>query len=496
MNSELESYSFIDPAEVRPEAEASWSETEPGWPEAEAVWPPADSVQAESEPGRIEDGTQPELRSDGLPTPNAPSTMAEAGIAESTVEHLILKHLFYKGEAMGRELSNSLGLKYSVIEPMVDVMKRNHLITAKRSMGMGNMSSVFVLSEAGRKLAQQYIEVNSYAGAAPVNLDEYCELVRMQRHEPGWLNKESLDHAYRHMVVSEDILSQIGPAVNSGKSFLIYGQPGNGKTFLAEALFNINTTPIYIPYALECQGQIIQVYDPLYHEPLDTPSDGLSIPATAISESFPYDKRYFRSKRPFITTGGELTMSHLDLSFNPASKIYDAPFQLKANNGIYLIDDFGRQKVTPSEVLNRWIVPMERKIDYLNFQQGGKITVPFECFLVFSTNLNPDQLGDEAFLRRIQYKMFLKSPGEAEFAEIFEQFCKKVDIPFNPNLIGKFLTKYYRNGKKRLRRCHPRDVITHAVDHIRFERLEWALTEAVLDHAFASCFTTLSHLDD
>lgn len=422
--------------------------------------------------------------------------MAEAGIAESTVEQLILKHLFYKGEAMGRDLSNSLGLKYSVIEPLVDVMKRNHLITAKRSMGMGNMSSVFVLSEAGRKLAQQYIEVNSYAGAAPVSLDEYCELVRLQRHEPGWLNKDSLDQAYRHMVVSEDILSQIGPAVNSGKSFLIYGQPGNGKTFLAEALFNINTTPIYIPYAIECQGQIIQVYDPLYHEPLDAPSDGLSILATAISESFPYDKRYFRSKRPFITTGGELTMSHLDLSFNPASKIYDAPFQLKANNGIYLIDDFGRQKVTPSEVLNRWIVPMERKIDYLNFQQGGKITVPFECFLVFSTNLNPEQLGDEAFLRRIQYKMFLKSPGEAEFAEIFEQFCKKVDIPFGPNLIGKFLTKYYRNGKKRLRRCHPRDVITHAVDHIRFERLQWVLTEEVLDHAFTSCFTTLSHLDD
>ncbi|MFN8939354.1 MAG: ATP-binding protein [Acidobacteriota bacterium] len=433
---------------------------------------------------------------DRMPIPAPPEMMEETNIAESTVEQLILKQLYYKGEAMGRDLSNSLGLKYSVIEPIVETLKRNHLIASKRSMGMGNMSSMFHLSDTGRKLAQQYLEINTYAGVAPVSLEEYRELVRLQKLEAGWLTKRALTEAYRHMVVADDILSQIGPAVNSGKSFLIYGQPGNGKTFLAEALFNINSTPIFIPFAVEYQGQIIQIYDPLYHQPLDQPAESISVLASAVSDDFPYDRRYFRSKRPFITTGGELALENLDLSFNQTSKVYDAPFQLKANNGIYLIDDFGRQKVTPAEVLNRWIVPMERKIDYLNFQQGGKITVPFECFLVFSTNLNPDQLGDEAFLRRIQYKMFLRSPGEAEFAEIFEQFCKKQGIPCAPNLVGRFLTKYYRNGRKRMRRCHPRDVITHAIDHIKFERLPWMITEEVLDHAFGSCFTTVNHLED
>jgi DNA-binding MarR family transcriptional regulator len=477
MNEDTQSFTFLPPP---PETSASTLvATEP-----------------EAQADTIPVGTHDELKHDGLPTPAPPETMSETGITESTVEQLIVKQLYFRGEAMGREIAMALGLKYSVIESMMDGLKRNHVISAKRSMGMGNISTVFTLSEAGRKLAQQYLENNSYTGAAPVSLAEYCELVRLQRLEPGWLVKEALNAAYRHMVVSEEILSQIGPAVNSGKSFLIYGQPGNGKTYLAESLFNIQTTPIYIPYAVECQGQIIQIYDPVYHQPLDAPAESLSVLASAVESDFAYDRRYFRSKRPFITTGGELTLNQLDLSFNSSSRVYDAPFQLKANNGIYLIDDFGRQQVSPAEVLNRWIVPMERKIDYLNFHQGGKITVPFECFLVFSTNLNPDQLGDEAFLRRIQYKMFLGSPSEAEFAEIFEQFCKKQDLPFSPNLIGRFLTKFYRGGKKKMRRCHPRDVITHAIDIIRFERLEWALSEEVLDHAFRSCFTTVNHFED
>ena len=285
------------------------------------------------------------------------------------------------------------------------------------------------------------------------------------------------------MIVTDNLLSQIGPAVSSGNSFLIYGQPGNGKTFLAEALQNIDDSPIYIPHAIECQGNIVQLFDPIYHHPVIDDSG----PSAFMFES-PHDCRWIKIRRPFIVTGGELTLDMLDLQFNKASKVYDAPYQLKANNGIYLIDDFGRQKCTPAEVLNRWIVPMERRVDYLTFLSGGKMTVPFETFLIFSSNLKPDQLGDEAFLRRIQYKMLLRSPDTAEFLRIFEQFCGSKKLKFDPALPAKFHRERYRDTGKALRRCHPRDVLSHAIDLINFEKLPYELTETLLNRAFDSCF--------
>jgi SpoVK/Ycf46/Vps4 family AAA+-type ATPase len=315
----------------------------------------------------------------------------------------------------------------------------------------------------------------------------------MQRLEAGWLTKEMLASAYRHMVVHSELLAQIGPAVNAGKSLLIYGRPGNGKTYLAEGLFHLECRPVYIPYAIEAQGNLIQLYDPLHHQSTE-PQTEEAVVLSAVQET-DYDRRWIRVKRPFIVSGGELTLEMLDLSFDPTSKIYDAPFHLKANNGIYLIDDFGRGKVTPAEVLNRWIVPMERRIDFLNFRAGGKVSVPFEAFLVFSTNLSPEQLGDEAFLRRIQYKMFLRSPDEDEFLEILERVCVKENLPAPRPVLDAFLDRHYRNTKKPFRRCHPRDVVTHAVDLIQFERLPYQLTEELLDRAFESTFVTDQYED-
>lgn len=418
--------------------------------------------------------------------PPVPESIEETGIPPAIIEHLVLKYLYFRGEMLGREIASTLGLKFSLIDDLLETLKRQHHVGVKKSLGIGNSSGVFALTESGRSLTREYLENNLYTGPAPVPLYQYAEVVRRQKLRDNWLNPTILKDAFRHLVVEQDILAQIGPAVNASKSFLIYGQPGNGKTALAESLFRVDTDPIFMPYAIECQGNIVQLYDPIYHQKIEDQEMAFS---ATISLQLPYDGRWFKCRRPFIITGGELTLDMLDLSYNKVSKVYDAPFQLKSNNGIYLLDDFGRQKCSPQEILNRWIVPMERHTDYLSFQAGGKMTVPFQAFIIFSTNLRPDQLGDEAFLRRIQYKMFLRNPRPPEFITIFERFAASRELLFTPGLAEAFVEKHYTQGGKRLRRCHPRDVISHAIDIIHFENLPMALNEDVLDRAFYSCFT-------
>jgi len=434
--------------------------------------------------------TSPPEEQEVVPPP--PESLADTGISISLIEQLILKFLYFRGEVMGRDIASLVGLQYSLIDELLESLKRQHHVGIKKSLGMGNSSGIFALTESGRNLTREYLENNQYAGTVPVPLHQYAEVVRRQRLAENWLSPDSLKKAFKHLVVEQDILARIGPAVNSNKSFLIYGQPGNGKTALAESLFRVETAPIYLPYAIESQGNIIQLYDPIYHQKIDdSESDSVTL-----DRDHGYDRRWFKCRRPFIITGGELGLDMLDLSFNKVSKVYDAPFQLKANNGIYLIDDFGRQKASPAEILNRWIVPMERHVDYLSFQAGGKMTVPFEAFLIFSTNLRPEQLGDEAFLRRIQYKMFLRSPGRAEFIQIFERFAESRLLEYEPGVIEGFVEKHYVKGGKRYRRCHPRDVISHAIDLINFEARPKELTEDVLDRAVDSCCTDNVDVND
>lgn len=427
----------------------------------------------------------PEEGSAGL-APPLPETVEHTGIPQGMIEQLILKALYYKGEVIGRELASDLGLRFSVIEGLMENLKRNNLLGVKSSLGMGAISSRFLLTENGRTLAKEFIGGCAYSGKVPVPLFQYADMVRQQKQGDGWLTMEALRDAYKHMVVTEDLLNAIGPAVNSGKSFLIYGQPGNGKTYLAEALFNVDESFVYVPHAIECQGMIIQMFDPVYHHPIEEEGGQMS----AFTTESTYDQRWFKTRRPFIVSGGELDLKMLDLSYNPVAKYYDAPLQLKANNGIYLIDDFGRQKVTPAEVLNRWIVPMERRVDFLSFVNGTKMTVPFECFLIFSTNLKPHNLGDEAFLRRIQYKMLMKSPSEEEFINILINFAASKHLHCSRGMADGFLERHYRPVRKPMRRCHPRDVLSHAIDIIRFERRPMMLTDEILDKAFHSNFVS------
>jgi len=452
---------------------------------------PSAAVEQEAEPLEA-DRALSVLADDTGVVPPPPESLEDTGISLSLIEQLILKFLYFRGEVMGRDLASLLGLQYSLIDELLETLKRQHHVGIKKSLGMGNSSGIFTLTESGRNLTREYLENNQYAGTVPVPLHQYAEVVRRQRLAEDWLTPESLKGAFKHLVVEQDILARIGPAVNSNKSFLIYGQPGNGKTALAESLFRVETAPIFMPYAIESQGNIIQLYDPIYHQKIDD----VDSESVTMDRDHGFDRRWFKCRRPFIITGGELGMDMLDLSFNKVSKVYDAPFQLKANNGIYLIDDFGRQKASPAEILNRWIVPMERHVDYLSFQAGGKMTVPFEAFLIFSTNLRPDQLGDEAFLRRIQYKMFLRSPGRSEFIEIFERFAESRLLAHDPGVVDEFVEKHYVQKGKRYRRCHPRDVISHAIDLINFEARPKKLTADVLDRAFDSCFTDNIDVND
>lgn len=421
-------------------------------------------------------------------TPPVPETVAETGVSGALIEQLILKFLYFNGDLVARELSRLLGVQFSLIESMIEGLKVQLLVQVKSSRGFGPVSAMLSLTEAGRRVARDYLDINQYLGPVPVPVSQYTAAVNKQRMPPEWLTRERLTEAYSQLVMTEAVLDQIGPAISSGKSFLIYGQPGNGKTQIAEALSNISTSDIFIPYALECQGNIIKLYDPIYHK--------LSHAEEEDDDFAGFDRRWARCRRPFIATGGELSLGMLDLSYNRTSKIYDAPFQLKANNGIYLIDDFGRQKASSTEILNRWIVPMERRIDYLSFENGGKMTVPFETFLIFSTNLTPDKLGDEAFLRRIQYKMLLRSPEEKEFRTIFKSVAEARGFSVSSGLLDAFIAKHYRATGKQFRRCHPRDLLSQVVDYIHFKRLPFELTDSLLDLAFASCFPVITDLSD
>ena len=420
-----------------------------------------------------------------LPVPQEPASLADTGLPESIVEQLIFKILYFRGELYGGDLSTAIGLRFSVIQDLIESMKLRHYAQVKRSLGMGGVGAMLALTEAGRERAREYLESNQYAGPAPVPLAQYTEMVRRQRPRLGWISKESLAKAFRGMVVTERVLAQVGPAVGAASSLLLYGKPGDGKTYLIESLNNLETVPVYVPQALECQGNIVQLFDPIYHIPVEEQRSSASSIAV---ERAGYDRRWIKCRRPFIVTGGELSLDMLDLQYNEASKVYEAPFQLKANNGMYLIDDFGRQRATPAEVLNRWIVPMERRVDYLSFLTGGKMSVPFETFLVFSTNLNPNDLGDEAFLRRIAYKILVRGPAENEFVRIFESFCASHNLACSREMIGRFIERHYRRTGKVFRRCHPRDVLTHALDLMHFEKLPMSLNDHVLDRAFENCF--------
>ncbi|HYI00476.1 ATP-binding protein [Hyalangium sp.] len=413
--------------------------------------------------------------------PPEPKSLEETGLKMGLLSDIALKYLYYSGTGTGMEIADQLCLPWSgVIEQVVDFVANEKLVDLRGGKGFGRASVEFILTEKGREYARDALTRTTYVGPAPVPIDQYNALVAQQVEENPVVSRDDLLMGLSHLTVTEDLLDKLGPAVNSGRSLFLYGPPGNGKTSLAEAISRMFGGEAYIPYCIEIDNQIIKVFDNLNHTAIPLEGGGDS---SGRRQTFEMDKRWQLCRRPAVVVGGELTLETLDLIYSESARFYEAPFQVKANGGMLLIDDFGRQKVHPTDLLNRWIVPLEKRIDFLTLHTGKKFEIPFEQLLVFSTNLDPKELVDEAFLRRIKYKIEVKNPGEGTFREIFERVCEAAGIPYVDQAVTYLIEAYYKPRNMQLRACHPRDLVALIKDAARYRQQPPALSKELLDQA-------------
>jgi predicted ATPase with chaperone activity len=420
-----------------------------------------------------------------LPHPSAPVTQEETGLSLDLLLQLTLKHMHFAGELTGSELARRLGLRFTAIEPAVYALKSQHQIEIIGGTMLGPASYRYRITDAGRTRVAIFLEHNQYVGIAPVPLDRYAAYLRTwQKAAPRTATRDRMHDAFRHLVLNQHVLDQLGPAINVGHSLFVYGPPGNGKSVIAQAIRNLLDGDIAIPHALEVEGQIVRLFNPVTHEvaPL---SDG-----EGLADELGADHRWVRCRRPLVTVGGELTLEALDLSYNPVAGFYQAPVQAAANGGVLVIDDFGRQAVEPRQFLNRWIVPLESRVDFLTLQTGQKFELPFATLLVFATNLRPSTLVDEAFLRRIRYKVFAESPRVEEFARIFENCCNERLLDDDRGIVDHLIRDWYGRRQIALRGCHPRDLIEQALSMADYRGDPRTLTPTLMDAACASYFVT------
>ena len=419
----------------------------------------------------------------GRPTPPPPpATIAETGLHPDTLHQLLLKTLV-AGEASGSQLSDKVRLPYSVLEALVQHARVEKLVEVRGASGTGTAGYRYALTDLGRDRANQFLDMSRYIGPAPVPLNQYNAYVRACMAAREYVDRDKLSTGFDNLIVNKAMFDQLGPAVNSGKSLFLYGKPGNGKTVIAEGIGRALGEEMFVPNAVDVDGQTITMFDPVNHQLRSRTEASQSVISAAV-----YDRRWETIRRPVIVVGGELTLEMLDLTFNPISKFYEAPIQLKANGGVFVVDDFGRQRIPPRDLLNRWIVPLESRVDFLTLHTGRKFEVPFNVLIVFATNLKPESLADEAFLRRIPYKILAKNPTMDEYCRIFEMNCKRRGLTFDPVMIEYLHRKYYQPRKLQMRACHPRDLIEQVVDRCRYNNREPVITRELLDAACASYF--------
>ncbi len=419
--------------------------------------------------------------------PPMPKSIEETRLGLGFLADLAIKIMYFEGYISGYKIAETMKLPYSgVVDQVMEFLKREQFCEVKGTGGLGESGYKYVISLKGSKKAREVLDRGQYVGPAPVPLEDYTNACRKQPLQNLAIHQRVMSQALSHLVLNERIFSQLGPAVNSGRSVFLYGPPGNGKTTIAEAIgLMIFKDSIYIPHAVEVGGQIIKVFDSINHRPVQGGG------ASSSKRGNKTDKRWIKIHRPFIVTGGELTLESLDLVYDSTSKYYEAPFQMRANGGMLLIDDFGRQQVRPRDLLNRWIVPLEKRLDFLTLHTGRKIEIPFDVLIVFSTNLAPTDLVDEAFLRRIRHKIEISDPSFEEYREIFKRICARKGVPYDDRALAYLLQEHYIEPKVPLRACHPRDIIDQLIDIARYQNRPLALTKDLIDKACEAYFVDL-----
>ena len=414
--------------------------------------------------------------------PKAPETLEQSGLNRDEIERLILKYIYARGCASGRQVCLQLKLPFQIVEPIIRDLKFDHLLSLSGTAEAGDFE--YSITETGRDRARMMSVECSYYGAAPVPLKDYLVAMAAQSIAKQSVSVENLHEAFADLIMNKKMLDTLGPAINSGRGMFLFGEPGNGKTSIAERITRCFGSVIWIPRAIGIDGEVIRLFDPGMHEEVTADRVGLF-------DLSGIDSRWVQIVRPTIVAGGELTMSELEVTQNKVTKICEAPLQLKSNCGTFVIDDFGRQRMPVSELLNRWIVPLEKRYDYLNMPSGKKIQVPFDQLIIFSTNLDPKQLVDGAFLRRIPYKIQVPDPTEAEFHQILSIVCPHYGFEYAHETVEYLLATHYRPVNRPLRSCQPRDLVLQVRNYCTYHRLPKKLTCEAFDFAVSNYFSVM-----
>ncbi|MCA9262432.1 MAG: AAA family ATPase [Planctomycetales bacterium] len=431
---------------------------------------------------QLRDGLLATILADESFRPTEPQSVEDTGLPVAMIEALVCKRLSLVGISSGRKIADSVCLPFRVLEDVYHSMRNRQILVHKGSAPLNDYN--YTLTEQGRERAQIALAACAYSGPAPVPLMDYVLSAEAQTIRAETPKREQLRAAFKSISIHESLFESLGPAINSGAGLFLYGEPGNGKSTLAKCITMCFGQQVWIPHAFVEDGQIVKVYDASFHESATSDEDRLLASAS-------YDRRWVKVRRPTVVVGGELTMDSLEIRHDPLSNVSEAPLQLKSNCGCLLIDDFGRQRIEPTELLNRWIIPLENRVDYLTLSTGKKIQVPFEQLIIFSTNLEPSDLVDEAFLRRIPYKIAISDPSPEEFHHLFKIYSQKFDCEYRPGVVNHLIETHYRRTGLAMRRCHPRDLLGQIRNYCVYNHLPMEMRNEYFDRVVRSYFTVV-----